>query len=155
MGKPARLDDIVNALQMNFDEVRQYVDRETGEVWAITTEELRDIEEMEESETVDEAEDPQLAAAYRVYVCDERMVELPDQQEIGEWETMREFAESVKQRDAREWLLTAIAGRGAFRMFKDTVARLGLREQWFAFRENALREIAIEWCEDNGIEYTR
>ena len=47
----------------------------------------------------------------------------------------------------------ALHGRGAFRMFKDTVHRLGLQDAWYAFRDRALREIAIDWCEANGIEW--
>jgi len=37
----------------------------------------------------------------------------------------------------------AIHGNGAFRMFKDAVRRLDLRDDWDEFEEEALREIAI------------
>jgi hypothetical protein len=50
-------------------------------------------------------------------------------------------------------LLNAIRGKGAFRYFKDTLYRYRREKEWFAFREEALRDIAIEWCEKNGIEY--
>jgi len=46
----------------------------------------------------------------------------------------------------------AISGRGAFRYFKDTIHRYGVAEKWYAFKEEALKEIAREWCKDNGLE---
>jgi hypothetical protein len=51
----------------------------------------------------------------------------------------------------REDLLTSIHGAKAFRRFKDTVHRLNIETEWFAFRMEALRQIAIEWCKDNQI----
>jgi len=28
-------------------------------------------------------------------------------------------------------------------------------EEWYRYRDEAYEEIAVEWCEDNGIEYRR
>ncbi|HEY6344301.1 MAG TPA: UPF0158 family protein [Bryobacteraceae bacterium] len=53
----------------------------------------------------------------------------------------------------REDLLNAIHGSGAFRYFKDTLRRYRIEKNWYAFRTDALREIAIEWCEQNGIAW--
>jgi hypothetical protein len=43
-----------------------------------------------------------------------------------------------------EELLEAIRGRGAFRLFKVTLRRMGAEADWYAFRDNALKEIARE-----------
>src|ERR1022692_3865226 len=37
---------------------------------------------------------------------------------------------------------------------EDTLRRYRREKDWYAYREEALRQIAIEWCEENGIEYT-
>jgi Uncharacterised protein family (UPF0158) len=50
-----------------------------------------------------------------------------------------------------EDLLHAIHGAGAFRNFKDTLRRHGIESAWFAFRTEALRQIAQSWCEENDI----
>ncbi|MFD1415086.1 UPF0158 family protein [Oceanobacillus jeddahense] len=47
----------------------------------------------------------------------------------------------------------AIRGRGAFRRFKDEVHDMGLEEQWYAYRNNEYKQIAINWCEENEIEF--
>jgi hypothetical protein len=64
---------------------------------------------------------------------------------------MRDFSCSVGSDGIREDLLRAIHGAGAFRNFKDTVRRLGVESAWFAFRADALRQIALDWCEENQI----
>jgi hypothetical protein len=51
----------------------------------------------------------------------------------------------------REDLLNAIHGPGAFRNFKDTLRRHGIESSWFAFRTEALKQIALGWCEENQI----
>ena len=43
---------------------------------------------------------------------------------------MKDFSQSIDDDDAREQLLRAIHGTGAFRYFKDLVFRYGLRDQW-------------------------
>jgi hypothetical protein len=43
--------------------------------------------------------------------------------------------------------------RGAFRRFKDVLHRHNLQQDWYAFRENALREIAIAFCEENNLAW--
>jgi hypothetical protein len=47
--------------------------------------------------------------------------------------------------------LRAIHGAGAFRNFRDTVRRHCIESGWFAFRAEALRQIAVNWCEENHI----
>jgi hypothetical protein len=37
---------------------------------------------------------------------------------------------------------------------KDRVHAYGIAEAWYRFREGALREIAIAWCEEHAIPYT-
>ncbi|GFH41994.1 hypothetical protein Hs30E_05450 [Lactococcus hodotermopsidis] len=50
-------------------------------------------------------------------------------------------------------LFYEISGRGAFRHFKDKVNLLGIEEKWYAFRDQAYREIAIQWCKENHLSY--
>jgi predicted nucleotidyltransferase len=65
---------------------------------------------------------------------------------------MEDFIERVPDRRARDLLDRSIAGRGAFRRFKDTLVEFPeLREQWFPFRDARARRRAIEWLVDKGL----
>jgi hypothetical protein len=63
---------------------------------------------------------------------------------------MRDFAHSVASDSIREELLSAIQGAGAFRHFKATL-RHRVESAWFTFRTEALRQIALDWCEENQV----
>lgn len=59
---------------------------------------------------------------------------------------MEEFVASVQDPAAGELLSRAIAGRGAFRRFKDTLLEFpALRDDWHAFHDARMRRRAIEW----------
>ena len=66
---------------------------------------------------------------------------------------MREFCLTVESPGQRERLLAAIHGNGAFGRFKTLAGEYGILHEWYAFQEEALREIARDWCEENGIPY--
>ena len=57
----------------------------------------------------------------------------------------------VPYEQMREKMLASLKGKGAFRRFKDTVFYLGIRDDWFAYRDNRFRDIAERWCMDNKL----
>ena len=67
---------------------------------------------------------------------------------------MESFIESLPPSRAREDLAHASRGRGAFRRFKNGIYYHRVEQQWYDYRDQAYREIAIRWCHDEGIEYT-
>ena len=140
--------DIVDALDEPYDLFLSYVDRETGKVHCISRELVSFVEDGGQEDDLSEDELEDFKLVLMIYETD-RMLRLPTSQEINEWSIMEQFAESVG-----EQLLDAVHGRGAFRRFKDAVYRLGIEKDWFRYRDQALRNIAIEWCEKNGLDYT-
>jgi hypothetical protein len=67
---------------------------------------------------------------------------------------MERFCYSVDDDERRDGLFNAIRGRGAFRYFKDKIREYGIADDWYQYRDDALREIAIVWCEENENPYT-
>jgi Uncharacterised protein family (UPF0158)/Nucleotidyltransferase domain len=68
------------------------------------------------------------------------------------YEDMQDFIERVRDPRARDLLERAIAGRGAFRRFKDTLLDFPeLREAWFRFHDARLEWRAIRWLLDEGL----
>ena len=66
---------------------------------------------------------------------------------------MEEFIETISDhRPQRRLLERAIAGRGAFRRFKDTLFEFSeLREAWFRFHDARMRRRALSWLHDREI----
>lgn len=129
------------------------LDPETGEIVWISDEDRYGLD-REDDDLVDLPEwQKESVEKIRRVVDSGRALRLPDAFDIHEWDLMRRFSSSIDDADQRDELLTAIHGKGAFRMFKMTVGRLGLREEWFRYRDAALRRIAVDWLDVNGIEY--
>ena len=65
---------------------------------------------------------------------------------------MEAFIETVATARLRDQLSRAIAGKGAFRRFKDTLLDAPAeRERWFAFQAARQRERALEWLRSEGL----
>jgi hypothetical protein len=88
-------------------------------------------------------------------ICPSRELrDTTDRFEIHEYSIMERFCLSVDDEDIRDDLCDAIRGRGAFRRFKDRIQAYGIAEDWYRYRDEALREIAMAWCEEHDIPYT-
>jgi hypothetical protein len=152
MPATVRLNDIVDALEMQFDESFSFLDLDTGQVKTVSRDLLREAEECGDEEEPDLPawQEPEWEVAKRIVFTD-RFRKLPTKFDVHEWAIMEDFSLSVESDRIREDLLHAIHGAGAFRYFKDTLRRNRIESAWFAFRTEALRQIAIDWCEENHI----
>jgi len=153
MSTPVKLAAILEAMELSHAEVRHLLDRQTGKVVMLMDEEIRAAEEDEDSEEFPEWQRDNIELAKVVQADDGgRFLDLPNQFEINEWAMMQQFAVGVKNPDHAGELLEAIHGRGAFRMFKNCVQKLGLAEDWYKFRDGEYRQAALAWCRENNVE---
>lgn len=150
---PVKLSALVDALNMQTDEMHPYLNRETGEIIQIEDYLVSAAEEGETPEGFAEWEAKMFQVAQAIIETD-NYERLPDRFTIHEWKIMERFAiDAVDSRDVCDMLLDALHGRGAFRHFKDRVHENGLADRWYAYREEALRKIAIDWCREHKIEF--
>jgi Uncharacterised protein family (UPF0158) len=148
-----KLSDLIEGMDFQSDERSSYLNLTTGEVISITGEELHAAEEDEPLEDFPEWQHDALRIAGEILETD-HYLPLPDHFEINEYRIMERFCLSVDEDDMRNDLCDAIRGRGAFRRFKDRVHVYGIAEEWYRYRDAALRDMAIAWCEAHDIPYT-
>jgi hypothetical protein len=153
MAVQVKLKDIVEGLEFLTDEGTSYLNTTTGEVVYVTTEELRAAEEEQPLEDFPEWQHDAIHLAKDIVETD-HYLQVPDRFEIHEYSIMERFCLSVDNDDLRDDLCDAIRGRGAFRRFKYRMQVYGMAEEWYEYRDAALREIAMAWCEAHGILYT-
>jgi hypothetical protein len=154
MTVPVKRKDIIEGLAFLTDEGSSYLNTTTGEVVYVTTEELRAAEEDAPLEDFPAWQHDAIRIAGEILATD-HYLPLPDRFEINEYRMMERFCLSVDDDDLRDDLCDAIRGRGAFRRFKDRIQAHGIAEAWFRYRDAALREIAMAWCEAHGLQYTQ
>ncbi|MBF0185769.1 MAG: hypothetical protein HQM06_15480 [Magnetococcales bacterium] len=153
MTAKADLKRIVEGIDSQFgDEVTAFFDRETGDVLLITGEDRNAAEQGDPLDDYPEWQHEMIETARMIISdADGRYLALPSQRDFNEYEVMEQFCASLGNEEQAEELLYAMRGRGAFRRFKDKVQQLGIREEWFRFRDGELLEFAAEWVTDNGL----
>lgn len=82
-----------------------------------------------------------------------RFLRFPTKYDIHEYSIVENFVYSLPAGAARQELVSAICGRGAFRRFKNGIRYHRVEQEWYDYRDQTYREIAIRWCRDEGLEY--
>lgn len=151
MSKVVTLREVISGLEAASDDCSSYLDPETGEIILVTEEERA----LAEDDTWAEAPawQRELMPKIRAALEGDRWLELPDRFDIHEWAIMEGFSRSQNSERIRRELLDAIHGAGAFRSFRSAVRRLGLDQNWYQFRDEALADIARRWLEEHNLKY--
>ena len=83
----------------------------------------------------------------------EKSIILPTQHEINEYQIIVDFIETIDNLEIKSNLQRLIQGKGAFRRFKDYCFESNIIQDWYKYKEQKYKEIAIEWCKQNELEY--
>jgi len=127
------LDELCSAMEDSSWEHTYYLDLETGEILFVS--DMKDEETEKLRDDVDENPD--------------RYESIPTAESSEGYEEMDDFIATVEDEHLAELLKVAIDGKGAFRRFKDVLARYPEeRERWFKFKDDRVRERALEWLDD-------
>lgn len=154
MAKSTKLEEVVDALAMTGDFRFYFLDRRTGEIEMIGEEEWRAAENDDLITQYPEWQRELILKAKEIQSSDQ-FAELPGKFEINSYEIMERFCHDFPDPRVSHRLSVAIRGTGAFRRFKDAIFDLGIEDEWNRFENQALEEIAIEWLEAEGIQFTR
>jgi len=120
------LEKIIEGLEMVDNIVDCYYDPEKDEIF------LSNIGEYEEL-TEDEIDE-----------LFEKSIILPTKYEINEYQIMVGFIDTIDNEKLKIELQTLIQGKGAFRRFKDYCFESNIIQDWYKYKEQKYKEIAIE-----------
>lgn len=146
MAKPL-LSSVVEEMDTPVEGLVAYINRRSGELYTLPDPESGFVALGE-----DDLEPEDAAKLQEIEESDDWLT-LPDKHDIHEYRIMEDFCRTIEDENLRELLVVAISGKGAFGRFKDVIARKGLRDRWYEFRDAALTQIAADWLEAQGIEY--
>ena len=133
------LEELRFAMEDASYEHRYFLDTETGDV--ILVSEMFDDEETQRQLTEIDAAEP--GRYLQVRRADSR----------EGYDDMQDFIDTVSDEHLQELLNVAIQGRGAFRRFKDVLARHPAEQQrWFDFQAARLDARVREWLAEEGNE---
>jgi len=130
-----KLNEIIDALDFTNDEIEYYYNPDTEEIFMSNIGDFEDLIEDELDELF------------------EKSIMLPTRYDINEYEMMEDFAETISDTRLQNQLYISLNGSGAFRRFKDTCSNFDIINDWYKFRDERYKEIAINWCKENNIEF--
>jgi len=148
-----KLDEIIEGLEFQSDESSSFLDKTTGKVVLISDDEMCAAEDDEPDEDSPDWEQDLIGIAKEIVDETGNYIALPTKFDIHEYSIMEKFCLSLNDTEMRNTLYSLIKGRGAFQRFKDAIHDYGIADDWYKYRNDALKEIAIEWCQENGIEF--
>jgi hypothetical protein len=154
--KQTKLSELIEVLEMDSEDRMHYVDLQEGRVVSIEITLLDALDAGDDEELADTPDwQKEEVALARLVTSDsgERFVEAPDATEFHEYRHMERFIGGVEKSEDAEQLWRAIKGKGAFRYFKDTAARLGLLDRWFQYRDEAMKAFMEEWAKVHHVPY--
>ena len=150
------LKELVSEMEMGENlELSGYLDTETGEIISMPDNVMRAVENSDEAiaDLADWEED--IAETAEKILSDEkdRFLLISKRESREGYEIMVAFTASVRRKGLREKLSVALNGKGAFRRFRSVLNdHPDVLEQWYKFKEDWMREEAIQWLITNGIE---
>jgi hypothetical protein len=154
MNPSAKLSELMETLEFESEESVTRFDRQTGHIVSVDRHILSAFEEGEENELGElpdwQKEGLEIARAV-AGDAGERFIAAPDKFDFHEYRHLERFIGTVENTRAAEELWRAIKGKGAFRYFKDTARRLGLLDQWYRYRDAAVKEHVLAWAEANEV----
>ncbi len=153
MNKPVNLNELIDEMELDFDEQTTFYHPKSGKFYTISDHAVAAVEDDESVISLQDIEKEEVEIAADIYENSSDYLELPDRYDINEYAMLEEFSVSVEDDKASRMLQIAIKGSGAFRRFKEMVRELGLDQEWYTFRDAQYKEVAIEWCRINELEY--
>ena len=129
------LSKIIEGLEMVDNEIDCYYNPENDEIFLSNIGEYENLNEDELDELF------------------EKSIILPTQYEINEYQIMVDFINTINNLEIRNNLYRLIQGKGAFIRFKDYCIEVNIIQDWYNYREEKYKEIAINWCKENELKY--
>jgi len=154
MDEKVKLSDIIDALGIASDEISFWLEKATGRVHMLTSEEIRAGEGDDPLEDYPEGQRELVEISRRIEQGSaEGLVQLPTNWDVHEYEIMEAFCDSLPDGTVRDALYIAIDGKGAFRRFKDAIHTFGVADDWYKHRRQQFEAIAAEWCHANDVGF--
>lgn len=129
------LEKIIEGLEMVDDTIDCYYNPSEDEIFLSNIGEYEELSEDKIDELFEES------------------IILPTQYEINEYQIMVGFIDTIDNEKIKTELQRLIQGKGAFRRFKDYCFESNIIQDWYKYKEQKYKEIAIQWCKQNELEY--
>lgn len=148
------LEDIVNELELISDEGDSFLNTMTGQLFHLSNDELRHARDETDQDTdLPDWQQENIRIAKEI-ARTTHYLQLPTKDEIDEFGVMEKFCSSFADDHIGKTLYRSLkGGNGAKGKFREVVARHALGAEWYAFKREAFRQIALDWCNKHTLDF--
>jgi len=154
MNPLAKLSDLTAAIDFESEEYCSFFDRDTGQIVTLNRTIYEAVEKCDEEALKKFASSEKEEIDIARVIADDtegRFIAPPNKFDFDEYKHMERFILSLSDEKAVAQLWNAIKGKRAFHHFKDTLYRLRMENQWFLYRDEAIKEYVHEWVEAHDV----
>lgn len=155
--KKVDIQKIVDELEMRFMDTTVYYNKITGEILNVQEDDFIIVEDDDFENNIENYPEWQreyLKKVYNLLYNDiDNYIALPNNFEIKDSDIMEEFIDTISNNNKKLQLENCMWQKGMYRKFKDKLIEIGLENEYYKFYDEKLKEIAIEWCKENNLEY--
>ncbi|MDU3724735.1 UPF0158 family protein [Clostridium celatum] len=150
------LSDLIECIEFEGELLSHYYNKKTGviiykEDSSTSSYKAEDIKNLESFE---EWERELIVSLNDLKENPSDYIQLPNKDEIDEYGMMEMFCNTLENKELEQKILGEVNGKDKFRELREAIQNNGLMNEWYDYRENAEKQLAIKWCKDNAIEYT-
>ncbi len=153
MSAKVKLSHIIDEVEAQLVGFESYLNKNTGKIISLSEDDIYAANQNNPLDQYPEWQHEQIKLARDLEENIDLYLPLPTNFEINEYRIMEDFCYSIDDDHICESLLQAIKGKGAFRRFKEEIQRFKIVQDWYSYRDQAIREIVKQWCEDHQVEY--
>ncbi|WP_053365680.1 hypothetical protein [Bacillus sp. FJAT-27245] len=110
MNKPVKLRELIDEMDIQFDDEQVLLNKQTGEIVRLTADDIRLAEEEEADDDLLDWQIEDRDAAIEILEDEENYIPLPSQYDIHEYSIMERFCYSLNDDRKQDALLSAISG---------------------------------------------
>ncbi len=148
------LSDLIEAIEFENDMLSHYYNKDTGVI--IYKEDMETAsyfaEDIDRVDSMEEWEKELIEGLYDLKKNPENYIKLPDKEELNELKIMINFCSSFSDIELPKLEEFNDEGKMLHEV-KNIIRNKGLINEWYDYREYSEREIVIEWCKKNNIQY--
>lgn len=146
------LNDVIECIEFEGELLTHYYNKKTGVIIYIEDSSTANYK-ADDIQNIDKFEEWEKELILSLHDFKENYndyIQLPNHADIDEYGMMINFTNTIEDSDIRN---TILENKDSFRELRNAIENVGLGSEWYDYREDSERNLAIKWCKDNNIEF--
>lgn len=149
------LSDVIESIEFEGELLSHYYNKKTGIIVYLEDNSTSNYkaEDIKNLENFQEWEQELILSLHDLKENFEDYIQLPNIDEINEYEMMIEFCKSLDEEEFKNKNLKELQQKYSLRKLREYIENNDKLSSWYDYREKAEKKLAIDWCEKNNIKY--